>query len=215
MAKGYSQREGIDFKKTFSPVSTKNSLHIIMVIMAHFDLELHQMDVRTTFLNEDLVEDVYMSQPNGFEEFSKERMVCKLHKSIYGINQASRQWYLKFNEVVTANGFKENIVDQCIYIKVSGRKYVFLILYVDDILLTANDTSLLVETKQLLFSHCDMKDLGEVSYVLGIQILHDRPSGIMRLSQHTYIERILKMFNMQSCSSDKTPIVKCDRFFKG
>ena len=78
MAKGYSQREGIDFKETFSPMSTKDSLRIIMAIVVHFDLGLHQMDVRTTFLNEDLVEDVYMSQPIGFEEVGKENMVCKL-----------------------------------------------------------------------------------------------------------------------------------------
>ena len=78
MAKGYSQREGIDFKETFSHVSTKDSLRIIMAIVAHFDLELNQMDVRTTFLNGDLVEDVNMSQPIGFEEVGKENMICKL-----------------------------------------------------------------------------------------------------------------------------------------
>ena len=91
----------------------------------------------------------------------------------------------------------------------------FLVLYVDDILLAANDIDLLIETKQLLFSSYDMKDLEEASYVLGIQILRDRPSGILRLSQQTYIERILKRFNMQSCSSDKALIVKGDRFSKG
>ena len=90
VAKGSNQREGIDFKETFSPVSTKDSLRIIMAIVAHFDLELHQMDVRTVFLNGDLVEDVYMSQPIGFEEVGKDYMVCKLHKSIYGLKQASR-----------------------------------------------------------------------------------------------------------------------------
>ena len=142
-------------------------------------------------------------------------MVCKLQKSIYGLKQTSKTWYLKFDEAVTANGFKENFIDQCIYMNVIGSKYIFLVLYVDDILLVANDTSLLVETKQLLFSHFNMKDLGEAFYVLGIQILHDRPSSIMRLSQQTYIERILKRFNMQSCSSGKTPIVKGDRFSKG
>ena len=92
-------------------------------------------------------------------------------------------WYLKFDEVVIANGFKENIVDQCIYIKVSRSKYIFPVLYFDDILLTTNDIDLLVKTKQLLFSHFEMKDLGKASYVLGIQILRDRASGIMRLSQ--------------------------------
>ena len=120
-----------------------------------------------------------------------------------------------FDEVVIANDFNENIVGQCIYMKVKGSKYIFLILYVDDILLTANDIDLLVNTKQLLFSHFDMKDLGEAFYVLGIQILRDRPSDIMRLFQQMYIERILKRFNMQSCSYGKASIVKGDRFFKG
>ena len=99
--------------------------------------------------------------------------------------------------------------------KVSGSKYIFLVLYVDDILLASNDFDLLIETKQLLFSHFDMKDLGEASYVLSIQILRDRPSGILRLSQHTYIECILKMFNMQSCFSYKEPIAKGGIFSKG
>ena len=90
MAKGYNQRESIDFKEAFPPVSTNYSLCIIMDIMAHFDLELHQMDVRIAFLNGDLVKDAYMSQPIGFEEVGKKNMVCKLQKSIYGLKQASK-----------------------------------------------------------------------------------------------------------------------------
>ena len=78
MANGYNQQEGIDFKETFSPMSTKDSLSIIMAIVAHFDLELHHMDVKTTFLNGYLVEDVYMSQPIGFEEVGKHHIICKL-----------------------------------------------------------------------------------------------------------------------------------------
>ena len=78
-------------------MSTQDYLHIIMVIVAHYDLELYQMDVRTTFLNGDLVEDVYMPQPTGFEEVRRKHMVCKLHKSIYGLKQASKQWYLDEN----------------------------------------------------------------------------------------------------------------------
>ena len=99
--------------------------------------------------------------------------------------------------------------------KVNGSKYILLVLYVGDILLPSNDTNMLVETKQLLFSHFDMKDLGEASYVLGIQILHDRPNDIPILSQQMYIELILKRFTMQSCSSSKAPIIKGDRFSKG
>ena len=140
--------------------------------------------------------------------------MCKLHKFFYGLKQASMQWYLKFDEVVTANGFKKNIVNQCIYIKVSESKYIFMVLDVD-ILLAANDTDLLVEIKRLLFNYFDTKDLKEASYVLGIQILRNRPSDIMILSQQTYIECILKRFSMQPYSFIKALIVKGDKFSKG
>ena len=89
VTKGYSQREGIHFEETFSPISTKDSLRIIMALVAHFDLELNQMDVRTALLNEDLYKDVYMTQPVGFVMTGKEHIVCKLKKYIYGLKQTS------------------------------------------------------------------------------------------------------------------------------
>ncbi|RWR92156.1 Gag-protease-integrase-RT-RNaseH polyprotein [Cinnamomum micranthum f. kanehirae] len=120
VAKGFNQKEGIDYTETFSPVSRKDSLRIVMALVAHYDLELHQMDVKTAFLNGDLEEEVYMCQPEGFIIEDQEDMVCKLKKSIYGLKQASRQWYLKFHEIITDFDFKENIVDPCIYLKISG-----------------------------------------------------------------------------------------------
>ena len=90
VAKRHTQREDIDFIKTFSPVSTKHSFRLVMALVAHFDLELHQMDVKTAFLNGDLSEEVYMSQLEGFKENGKENMVCRLKRSIYGLKQASR-----------------------------------------------------------------------------------------------------------------------------
>ncbi|KAJ9561618.1 hypothetical protein OSB04_006778 [Centaurea solstitialis] len=92
VAKGFTQNKGVDYKETFSPVSRKESLRIVLALVAHFDLELHQMDVKTAFLNGDLYEDVYMSQPEGFKEEGKEHLICKLKKSIYGLKQASQQW---------------------------------------------------------------------------------------------------------------------------
>ena len=210
VAKGFTQKEGIDYHETFSPVSSKDSFRIIMALVAHFDLELHQMDVKTAFLNGNLGEEVYMQQPEGFQMKGKEQMVCKLNKSIYGLKQASRQWYLKFDEIVTSLGFIENQIDQCIYLKISGSKFIFLVLYVDDVLLASSDLNLLHETKQHLSKTFDMKDLGKASFVLGIEIHRDRSRGTLGLSQNAYIDRVLKRFDMQSCKPGDVPIVKGD-----
>ena len=103
------QREGIDYNATFSPVSYKDSFIIIMAVVAHYDLELHQMDVKTAFLNGDLEENVYMAQTKGFVMEGKKRMGCRMKKSIYGLKQASRQWYLKFDSTIRKFRFQENI----------------------------------------------------------------------------------------------------------
>ena len=105
MAKGFTQREEIDYNKTFSLVSCKDSFRIIMALVAHCDLELYQMDVKTIFLNGDLEENVYMAQLKDFVMEGKERMRYRLKKSIYGLKQASRQWYLKFDQTIRNFGF--------------------------------------------------------------------------------------------------------------
>ena len=139
VAKGFTQKEEIDYKETFSPVSKKDSLCIILAVVAHFDFELQKNYVKTAFLNGELKEEVYMKQPKRFSFSQGKHLVCKLRKSIYGLKQASFQWYLKFHDVISSFGFEENVMDRCMYQKVSGSKICFLILYVDDILLTTND----------------------------------------------------------------------------
>ena len=182
-----------------------------MALVAHFDFDLHPMDVKTAFLNGNLEEEVYMKQPEGFSSSEGEHLVCKLKKSIYGLKQASRQWYLKFHEVITSFDFEENIMDQCIYQKVSESKICFLVLYVDDILLATNDKGLLYEVKHFLFKNFDMKDMGEASYVIGIKIHRERSRGILGLSQETYINKVLERFNMKICSPSVAPILKGDK----
>ena len=124
----------------------------------------------------------------------------------------TRQWYLKFHEVITSFGFEENIMDQCIYQKVSGSKICFLVLYVDDILLATNDKGLLYEVKQFLSKNFDMKDMGEASYVIAIKIHRKRSRGILGLSKETYINKVLGRFNMKNCSPSVAPILKGDKF---
>ena len=212
VAKGFTQKDGIDYKETFLLVSKKNSFRIIMALVAHYDLELHQMDVKTAFLNGDLEEDVYMDQLMGFAEEGKEHMVCKLKRLIYGLKQASRQWYLKFNDTIVSFGFKENTIDQCIYLKVSGSKFIFLILCVDDILLANNDLGLLSETNMFLSNNFEMKDMSEAYYVIGIEIFRDRSQGLLGLSQNAYINKFLERLRMDKCSTSPVPIQKGDKF---
>jgi hypothetical protein len=111
-----------------------------------------------------------MTQPKDFAVKGKEHMGYHLSKSIYGLKQASRQWYLKFDETIRSFCFKENAKDNCIYAKFRNKNFIFLILYVADILLASSDVSLLLETKRFLSSNFDMKDLDESLFVLGIEI---------------------------------------------
>jgi hypothetical protein len=136
------------------------------------------MNIKTTFFNGDLYENVYMAQPKGFVIEENESLGCHLTKFIYRLKHASRQWYLKFDETIRKFGFKKNDEDNYIYAKFKNEKFIFFVLYVDDILLASNDVHLLLETKSFLSSHFNMKDLDEAYYVLRIDIHRDRKRGI-------------------------------------
>jgi hypothetical protein len=155
------------------------------------------MDVKMTFLNGNMTEDVYMTQPESFVDPKLDGKICKLQKSIYGLKQASRSWNLHFDEVVNWFGFIKNIEEPCVYKKVSGSTVVFLVLYVDGILLIRNDISMMEVIKSSLRKSFSMKDLGEVAYILGIMIYRDRSKRLIGLSQDAYIDKILNQFNMQ------------------
>ncbi|KAK0577895.1 hypothetical protein LWI29_001967 [Acer saccharum] len=147
VAKGYTQKEGIDYEETFSPVAMLKSIRILLSIAASLDLEIWQMDVKTAFLNGSLDESIYMMQPEGFIEKGQMDKVYKLQKSIYGLKQASRSWNIRFDQAVKGFGFIQNPDEPCVYKRIKGDKLVFLILYVDDILLIGNDVGVFVGEK--------------------------------------------------------------------
>ena len=205
MAKGYTQKEGIDYEETFSPVAMLKSICILLSIAAALDYEIWQMDVKTAFLNGNLDERIYMAQPDGFVEEGQETKVCELLKSIYGLKQASRSWNIRFDETVKSFGFEQSIDEPCVYKLIHEGKVVFLVLYVDDILLIGNDVGKLSEVKVWLAKQFDMKDLGEAAYILGIQIFRDRKNRTLSLSQASYINKVMDRFSMQDCKRGQTP----------
>ena len=140
------------------------------------------MDVKTVFLNGNLEEEVYMMQPEGFVSKNCPDKVCRLLRSIYGLKQASRSWNIRFDEAIRSYDFVKNEDEPCVYRKVSGSAISFLVLYVDDILIIGNDIGMLSTIKAWLSRHFSMKDLGEASYILGIQIYRDRSKKMLGLS---------------------------------
>jgi hypothetical protein len=206
VAKGFRQTHGIDYDETFSPVAMIKSIRILLAIAAYYDYEIWQMDVKTAFLNGNLLEDVYMTQPEGFVDPENSGKVCKLQRSIYGLKQASRSWNLRFDESVKEFGFIKNEDEPCVYQKVSGSAIVFLVLYVDDILLIGNDIPILQNVKAWLGKCFSMKDLGEAAYILGIKIYRDRSRKLLGLSQSTYIDKVLKRFSMQDSKRGFLPM---------
>ena len=205
VAKGYRQRYGIDYDETFSPVAMLKSIRIMLAIAAYMDYEIWQMDVKTAFLNGELEEEVYMIQPEGFTSIDESK-VCKLQKSIYGLKQASRSWNIRFDKTIKTYGFVKNEEEPCVYKWVSGSVITFLVLYVDDILLIGNDIPALQNVKLWLSSQFSMKDLGEASYILGMKIYRDRSKRLLGLSQSTYIDTMLKRFNMENSKKGYLPI---------
>ncbi|KAJ9540535.1 hypothetical protein OSB04_027041 [Centaurea solstitialis] len=206
VAKGFTQTHGIDYDETFSPMAMLKSIRILMAISAYFNYEIWQMDVKTAFLNGKLTEDVYMEQPEGFEDPKNPKKVCKLLKSIYGLKQASRSWNLHFDERIKEFGFTKSEFEPCVYTKFSGSIVTFLVLYVDDILLIGNDVPTLQSVKEWLSKCFQMKDLGEAAYILGIKIYRNRSKRLIGLSQSTYIDKVLKRFRMDESKKGFIPM---------
>ena len=136
VVKGYNKRKSIDFEEIFSLVVKMPSIRVVLGIATSLDLEIEQLDVKTTFLHEDLEEEIYMEQPKGFEVPGNENLVCRLKKSFYGLKQAPRQWYKKFDSFMAQHDFNKIHTNHCVFIKrYASDDFVILLLYVDDMLI--------------------------------------------------------------------------------
>ena len=207
VVKGFGQKKGIDFDEIFSPVVKLSSIRIILGLATNQDLEIEQLDVKTAFLHGDLEEEIYMQQPEGFEDKRKEDLVCKLKKSLYGLKQAPRQWYKKFDSFMVGHGYRRTAADYCVYFKrYPGEKFIILLLYVDDMLIVGQDRAQISKLKEELAESFEMKDLGPAKQILGMEITRDRKNRRLWLSQERYVERILERFNMKEAKPVTTPL---------
>jgi hypothetical protein len=138
------------------------------------DLELEQLDVKTTFLHGELDKEIYMDQPEDFMVPGKNNFVRKLKKSLYGLKQSPRQWYKRFGSFMISNGFKRSQYDSCVYIKFVNGSPIYLLLYVDDMLIAAKSKKEIATLKEQLSSEFEMKDLGAARKILGMEIRRDK-----------------------------------------
>lgn len=196
VAKGYSQREGIYYNEILAPVVKHVSIRVLLQIVAAEDLEFEQLDVKTAFLHGELEEVIYMSQPEGYEVEGREDWVYLLKKSLYGLKQSPRQWNQKFNDFMISRGFTRSSVDSCVY----------LLLYVDDMLVASKSMQEIKILKKDLGTVFEMKDLGPAKKILGMEITRNRKELRLELSQCDYIEKVLKLFQMEKAKPVKTPI---------
>ncbi|KAB2622521.1 hypothetical protein D8674_024703 [Pyrus ussuriensis x Pyrus communis] len=203
VAKGYHQNERLDYFDTYSPVSRITSIRTLIAIAAVYNFDIHQMDVKTTFLNGELDEEIYMEQPEGFMLKGQESKVCKLVKSLYGLKQAPKHWHEKFDHTLLTHGFKINESDKSVYIKSNDKTCVIVYLYVDDMLIMGNDKDVINKTKKMLNSNFDMNDLGQADVILGIQIKRNSEGYVLKQSH--YAEKVLRRFGQFDCKPATTP----------
>jgi hypothetical protein len=203
VARGFSQKEGIDYEETFALVARYTSIRTIIALAAKMKWKLHQMDVKTTFLNGVIEEEVYIEQPQGFEVEDRKTHVCRLKKALYGLKQAPRAWYGRIDSFLMSLGFTKSKVDSNLYFKVMNDEPVVLLLYVDDLFLTGEE-NLITDCKRKLVAEFEMKDLGPMHYFLGLEVWQS-PEKIF-LNQGKYAVEILKKFDMLECKSMATPM---------
>jgi hypothetical protein len=201
---GFHSAPGVDYDETFSPVVKPATVRTVLATTVSLTWTIQQVDMKNTFLHETLSETVFCCLPTGFANPAHPELVYHLHKSLYGLKQAPRAWYNWFATYLTTPGFIEAKSDTSLFIFRRDSDTVYLLLYIDDIILTASSTELLRHTISALQREFAMKDLGLLHHFRGITV-ERRPDGLF-LHQRTYMLDILKRAVMADCKPCMTPV---------
>ncbi|MCO5575371.1 hypothetical protein L7F22_029171 [Adiantum nelumboides] len=202
----FFQTPGLDYFETFSPILRMESLRKLLALAVHYNFHEHEMDVKTIFLNGKLSEETYMKQPPYYESREYPTKVCKLNKSNYDLKQSSRQWYQKFNQFMISHGFSRFNFDDNMYLRI-GKCYLLLVsIYVDEIILVSGLMDAILAPKTEFSKAFFMIDMGELKYILKIEIQHDGENNILRLNQRPSAKLLLKRFHMESSRGIETPL---------
>nr|GEY03820.1 hypothetical protein [Tanacetum cinerariifolium] len=206
VARGYRQEEGIDFEESFAPVSRLEAIRIFLAYVAHKNMVVYQMDVKTMFLNGNLREEVYVSQPDGFVDQDNPNHVYKLKKALYGLKQAPRVWYDMLSSFLISQDFSKGSVDPTLFIRRNGKDLLLVQIYVDDNIFAASTPELCDLFANLMCSKFKMLMMGKISFFLGLQ-MSQSPNGIF-INQSKYALESLKKYGFESCDPVDTPMVE-------
>nr|GFA08069.1 retrovirus-related Pol polyprotein from transposon TNT 1-94 [Tanacetum cinerariifolium] len=206
VARGYRQEEGIDFEESFAPVARLEAIRIFLAFAAHKNMVVHQMDVKTAFLNGTLREEVYVSQPDGFMDQDNPNYVYKLKKALYRLKQAPRAWYDMLSSFLISQDFSKGSVDPTLFIRRNGNDLLLVQIYVDDIIFAASTPELCDLFAKLMCLKFKISMMGKISFFLGLQISQS-PRGIF-INQSKYAIESLKKYDFESCDAVDTPMVE-------
>ncbi|GKB12569.1 retrovirus-related pol polyprotein from transposon TNT 1-94 [Tanacetum coccineum] len=213
VAQGFSQEEGIDFEESFAPVARIEAIRNFVANAAHKNMTIYQMDVKTAFLNGELKEEVYVSQPEGFVNQENPSYVHKLKKSLYGLKQAPRAWYDMLSSFLISQQFSKGAVDPTLFTRHAGNDILLVQIYVDDIIFASTNTAMCDEFANQMTTKFKMSMMGKMSFFLGLQISQS-PRGIF-INQSKYASEIVKKYGLQSTDSIDTPMIENKKLDEG